>query len=83
MCAEAASIFHRKWDKDVGPSMDPGDGLRGGAVSLKLAVFGLFGCIVRDSRGGLEDGIAVNCSHHIIYHQGANFFKKVENYNVP
>jgi len=48
MCAEAAFIFHLELDEDVGPSMDPGDRLRQGAVYLELTVFGLLGCVSRD-----------------------------------
>ena len=48
----------------------------------KLAVFGLFGCVAKDSRGVLEDGITVDCIHHRIYQQVATFGKKVENYNA-
>jgi hypothetical protein len=42
MCAETASIIHRKSDENVGPAVDPCDMLGGGTVCLELAIFVLF-----------------------------------------
>ena len=59
MRAEAASVFHRERDKDVGSSMDPNDKLRRDAVRHELHVFGMLGNIARDGRGIREDRVPV------------------------
>jgi hypothetical protein len=63
MGAEAASIFHRKGDKDTRASMDRSNGACGSTVCRKLAVLGLFRNKAGDSRGVLEDSVAVDGGH--------------------
>ena len=83
MSSETASILHREGDKDMRSSIDRCVGHREDAVCLKLAVFGLFGRMTRDSRGIFEDDVAVDSSHHPIHHQVAAFRKVIKYYNVP
>jgi hypothetical protein len=82
MGTEAASIFHHKGDKDMRSPVVFRDGRHGNTVSMKLLVLGMFRNISGDSRGVLEDGVALDGRHHCINHHVATFREEVEDYNV-
>ena len=53
----------------MGATIDSGNMIRRGPISIELSVFGLFCSISRDSRDMLQDCIAVDCYGTVRYYK--------------